>query len=63
MLTNTDYDKGMIVFEQNKYNIHYCKKPLYDIVYNGFVNRLMNYKYSDELTDEQITLLNNLINK
>lgn len=63
MLTNGNYEKGMVSHEQIKYNINYDKCPLFDIVCAGMASRLLNHEYSVDLTDEQRDLLQKIINK
>lgn len=60
MLTSNKYEEGINTLEKVKYNINYCKEPLFDIVLAGFVDKLLNHEYSSELTEEQINLLSNL---
>ena len=61
MLTSNKYQNGLNSLEKIKYNINYCKIPLFDIVCSGLADKLLNHEYSIELTEEQIKVLNNLI--
>lgn len=60
MLTSNKYEEGINTLEKVKYNINYCKEPLFNVVLSGFADRLLNYEYSSELTEAQINLLSNL---
>ena len=60
MLNNIEYQKGVKLNEQIKYNINYDKEPLFQIVCSGFASRLLALEYSKDLTQEQIDMLNNL---
>jgi hypothetical protein len=62
MLTSDKYQEGLNTLEKSKYNINYCKMPMFDIVCAGLANTLLNHEYSEELTEEQKQLLNKLIN-
>lgn len=62
MLTSDKYQEGLNTLEKTKYNINYCKIPMFDIVCSGLANKLLNHGYSEELTEEQKQLLNKLIN-
>ncbi len=62
MLTSDKYQEGLNTLEKTKYNINYCKIPMFDIVCSGLANTLLNHEYSEELTEEQKQLLNKLIN-
>lgn len=62
MLTNNKYEEGINTLEKIKYNINYCKEPLFNVVLAGFASRLQKHEYSAELTEEQKQVLNNLIN-
>ena len=42
MLTENNYNKGIQILEQIKYNIAYDKAPLFDIVYCGLAMKLLN---------------------
>lgn len=63
MLTEDKYTNGLTTLEQMKYNINYCKAPLFDTVCVGLADRLLNHEYSTELTEEQKEALNNIIQK
>lgn len=64
MLTKDNYDKGMAVFEQSKYNIAYDRKPLFDIVCANLADRILNTEtVVKDLTEEQIEILVSLKNK
>ena len=60
MLTESQYLKSEAIHEQTKYNIHYDKKPLFDVVRVGMASRLLSHEYSSDLTDEQKEALNNI---
>lgn len=62
MLTEKNYTKGIEANEIAKYNINYCKKPMFDIVCANLADNLLNQQIID-LTDEQIEKLEKLINK
>lgn len=61
MLTSDKYQEGLNALEKSKYNINYCKIPIFDIVCSGLANALLNHEFSEELTEEQKQVLNNLI--
>lgn len=61
MLNDTDYRKSLTMLEQIKYNIHYDRRVLMDIVIRSLARTLLDCSWSAELTDEQLEILNNLI--
>lgn len=61
MLNDTDYRKSLTMLEQIKYNIHYDRRVLMDIVVRSLARTLLDCSWSAELTDEQLEILNNLI--
>lgn len=61
MLNDTDYRKSLTMLEQIKYNIHYDRRALMDIVIRSLARTLLDCSWSAELTDEQLEILNNLI--
>lgn len=61
MLNDTDYRKSLTMLEQIKYNIHYDRRMLMDIVIRSLARTLLDCSWSAELTDEQLEILNNLI--
>lgn len=61
MLNDTDYRKSLTMLEQIKYNIHYDRRVLMDIVIRNLARTLLDCSWSAELTDEQLEILNNLI--
>lgn len=61
MLNDTDYRKSLTMLEQIKYNIHYDRQVLMDIVIRSLARTLLDCSWSAELTDEQLEILNNLI--
>ena len=61
MLNDTDYRKSLTMLEQIKYNIHYDRRILMDIVIRSLARTLLDCSWSAELTDEQLEILNNLI--
>ena len=63
MLTENNYNKGIQILEQIKYNIAYDKAPLFDIVYCGLAMKLLNHEYNNELTEEQRSALQEIANK
>jgi len=62
MLTHDNYVTGKEILEKIKYSISYNKAPLFEIVKAGFASRLLNHKYRDILTEEQINLLQQIAN-
>lgn len=62
MLTSNKYEEGINALEKVKYNINYCKEPLFNVVLSGFANKLLNHEYGLELTEAQKEVLNKLIN-
>ena len=63
MLNVNNYNKGISILEQIKYNIKYDRKPLFDIVCAGMADRLLNHEYNDDLTEKQRTILQQIANK
>lgn len=61
MLNDTDYRKSLTMLEQIKYNIHYDRRVLMNIVIRSLARTLLDCSWSAELTDEQLEILNNLI--
>jgi hypothetical protein len=60
MLSKEYYEIGVKLHEQIKYNINYDKEPLFKLVCSGFASRLLSLEYVEELSQEQIDMLNNL---
>lgn len=63
MLSNSNYNKGIAIHEQIKYNIHYNKHPMFDIVCAGMADKLLKHKYNSNLTEEQREALNKITSK
>lgn len=63
MLNDADYRKSLTMLEQIKYNIHYDRHMLMDIVIRSLARTLLDCSWSSELTDEQQEMLNNLIDE
>lgn len=62
MLTQSNYLYGKEVLELIKYNIAYNKAPLFEVVKSGLASRLLNHAYKDMLTEEQISILQQIAN-
>lgn len=62
MLTDKNFLNGTNAHEQTKYNINYCKKPLFDIVCANLAQKMLVQEFIT-LTDETREKLENLINK
>lgn len=62
MLTDNNYLKGIELNEQIKYNIAYERDFLFDVVFAGLASRLLKHEYSEELTEQQKSILTQIIN-
>lgn len=63
MLTDDNYNKGLIILEQLKYNIAYDKAPLFEMIYRELANKLLDHEYNTDLTEEQRNALQEIANK
>lgn len=63
MLTQDKYDQGLNILEFIKYNIEYDKSPIFNIVRSGLASKLLTHEYAVDLTDEQRSALECVINK
>lgn len=63
MLSNSNYNKGITIHEQIKYNINYNKYPIFSIVYASMADKLLKHEYSNSLTEEQREALNKITSK
>ena len=61
MLTKEKYDQGLNTNEQIKYNIHYNRRYLFNVVCANLANKLLNSVFASDLTDEQKESLTQLI--
>jgi hypothetical protein len=62
MLTNKNYSKGIMAYEQSKYNVQYDKKLLFDVVCANLAHKVLTQSFV-ELTNEEREKLEHLINK
>ena len=62
MLTDSSYQKGLIVLEQIKYDINYDRSILFKIVCAKLANTILNAEtFSKNLTEQQVQKLHEII--
>lgn len=63
MLTETTYDKGLVIHTQTKHSIVYNRCNLFNVVCANLAQKVLSSKYTTDISDEQRKKLESIINK